>query len=225
MAVGRTDRANLLQVTWAVPGRALKPEPSDYGFVYPVRLRVTVMDSAGRPVASLDTTKQFLSSTPVPAGENLVDRVAIPVPPGRLTYRLAVQEGPTAGSILPDATLDVGSFDGSVFSLSSVVLGARNANLLWVRAPGDTIFFNPTAAFRRDREMELYYEVYGLPAGTGYKARSRSGAKATAAGRACSTVAGPRSASTSTSNRKGPPPTAAGVSCWTACARVLTSCA
>ncbi len=175
MAVGRSADGNLLQVTWAVPGATLKPVPNPAGFVYPVRLRVSVLDQQGNVVAALDTIKMFLSQVQIPQGENLVDRMSLAVPAGTLSYRIAVDQTEQAGIVMPTSTIDVGSFDGASFTVSSVVLGARHANLRWVREAGDTVFFNPTGVYRQNADMELYYEVYGLPAGTPYDVELRVG--------------------------------------------------
>lgn len=169
MAVGHQGNRELLQVTWAIPGKALTPERVPQGYVYPVRLRVAALDRDGRAVGSVDTMRYLLSPTPVPETENLVGRMAVPVPNGELYYRVAVEQGDSTGTVTPRDSIFVGRYDGSVFSLSSVVLGWRDANLHWVRSPGDTVFFNPTGVFPRGGEMELYYEVGGLPADTPYE--------------------------------------------------------
>jgi GWxTD domain-containing protein len=175
MAVGRNEAGNLLQVTWAVPGATLIPIKHELGFVYPVRLRIAVSDAQGNVVAALDTVKMFLSPVEIPQKENLVDRMSLPVPPGLLRYRVAVDQDERAGIVMPRDSIDVGMFDGSAFTVSSVVLGARNANLRWVRQPGDTVFFNPTGVYRQNADMELYYEVYGLPAASPYNVELRVG--------------------------------------------------
>ena len=175
MAIGRNEAGNLLQITWAVPGATLVPIKHDLGFVYPVRLRVAVSDAQGNVVASLDTVKMFLSAVEIPQKENLVDRMSLAVPPGMLRYRVAVDQDERAGIVMPRDSIDVGKFDGSAFTVSSVVLGSRNANLRWVRQPGDTVFFNPTGVYRQNADMELYYEVYGLPAGSPYNVELRVG--------------------------------------------------
>jgi hypothetical protein len=43
-----------------------------------------------------------------------------------------------------------------------LVLGSRNTNLAWVRSADDTVLFNPLRTYRREDEMELYYEIEGL---------------------------------------------------------------
>jgi GWxTD domain-containing protein len=175
MAVGRGAGGNLLQVTWAVPGGMLKAIPNERGFVYPVRLRLAVTDAHGKTVASMDTVKYFLSSTEIPEKEHLVDRMSVPVPSGQLHYRIAVEQEEQRGIVMPTDTIAVGQFDGSAFSVSSVVLGWRNANLRWIPVPGDTVFFNPTGVYRRNAKMQLYYEVYGLQPGTPYQVELRVG--------------------------------------------------
>jgi GWxTD domain-containing protein len=175
MAVGRTDGHSLLQITWAIPGSTLKPVVNERGYIYPVRLRVTVTNAQGEPVATLDTTKLFLSRDTVPDREQLVDRIGLPVPPGLLHYRIAVEQQEQNGIVMPVDSIRVGQFDGSAFTVSSVVLGWRNANLRWLVQPGDTVFFNPVGVYRQNAEMQLYYEVYGLAAGTPYQVELRVG--------------------------------------------------
>ncbi len=169
MAVGHERDLELLQVTWAIPGKALTPQKVPQGYVYPVRLRVAALDRDGRAVGSIDTTRYLLSPEPVPEEENLVGRMALPVPNGELYYRVAVEQGDSTGTVTPRDSIFVGRYDGSAFSLSSVVLGWRDANLHWVRSSGDTVFFNPTGVFPRDGEMELFYEVGGLQRDTQYE--------------------------------------------------------
>ncbi|MEO8201978.1 MAG: GWxTD domain-containing protein, partial [Gemmatimonadota bacterium] len=175
MAVGHAREGNLLQFTWAVPGAVLKAIPNDRGFVYPVRIRVAIKDGQGKTVGSIDTTKYFLSGSRIPDQENLVDRVAIPVPAGMLHYHIAVEQQGERGIVMPTDSINVGQFDGSQFTISSVVLGWRNANLRWFPVPGDTVFLNPTGIYRQNAKMELYYEVYGLAPGTKYQVELQVG--------------------------------------------------
>jgi hypothetical protein len=51
------------------------------------------------------------------------------------------------------------------------VLGNRTTNLSWRRTAEDTVLFNPLRTFRRDEDMELYYEVEGVAAGSKYDVR------------------------------------------------------
>ncbi|HWA58551.1 MAG TPA: GWxTD domain-containing protein [Gemmatimonadales bacterium] len=173
VAAGRDSAHSLLHVTYAIPGSALHEVPSDRGHLYPVRLRLSVADRVGIPVASVDTTTLFVAREPVPSNRYLVGRLAVPVIPGSLTYRLAVEQGEDNGIILAADTVSVGDFTGDRFELSGVVLGSRDANLTWRPAPGDTIYFNPLGRYQKTTTMEVYYEVYGLNQASSFKTEIR----------------------------------------------------
>ena len=85
LAVGRDSAGALVQVAYAIAGGSLTGVTTSRGQVYPVRVRFSVLDSAGKAVASLDTTRFFLSRTPVPITEHLVGRAAGARAPGTCT--------------------------------------------------------------------------------------------------------------------------------------------
>jgi hypothetical protein len=99
---------------------------------------------------------------PVPPNEHLVGRVGATVPAGTLHYRLAVQQGETAGLTIPRDSVRVGAVTSTALGLSDLVLGTRTTNLAWRRAQDDTVLFNPLRTYRRSDEMQLYYEIEGL---------------------------------------------------------------
>lgn len=145
--------------------------PSSRGALYPVRIRFALTAvGSGAVVASVDSTTLFVSSTAVPRGEWLVGRIGVPVPPGRYLWRVAVQEG-EAGLVSPLDTIEVRAESG--LALSDLVVGARTANLRWVRSPEDTVFFNPSGGHRVDVPLELFYEVLGVPSGERYRTEIR----------------------------------------------------
>lgn len=168
VVAGRDSAGSLLHVSYAIPGSALTEIPSDRGHLYPVRVRLSVLDRTGRPVVALDTTRYFLNRVPVPESEHLVGELRVPVVPGSLTYRLAVEQGVDNGVTLAADTITAGDFSGRQFALSGVVLGSRETNLVWRPAAGDSVWFNPLRRYSRKSAMEVYYEVYGLPAGTAF---------------------------------------------------------
>jgi hypothetical protein len=129
------------------------------------------LDRLERVAASVDTTRHFVSPASVPGSEHLVGRLNVPVPPGTYTYRLAVQEGEDAGVVLPRDSLRVGRPTSATLALSDLVLGNRSTNLYWRRTAEDTVVFNPLRTFRRNEDMELYYEVEGVAAGSKYDVR------------------------------------------------------
>ncbi|MBA3258576.1 MAG: GWxTD domain-containing protein, partial [Gemmatimonadales bacterium] len=171
LAVGRDASGSQVQIVYAIAGSGLEPVTVTQGYLYSVRVRFVATDRVGRVAAALDTTRHFVAPAPVPDGEHLVGRVALKVPPGRHQYRLAIQQGEESGVILPRDTVRVGQPTSAALSLSDLVVGSRGTNLYWRRTEQDTVMFNPLRTFKRNEDMELYYEVEGLSTGTPYTVR------------------------------------------------------
>ena len=125
------------------------------GYLYTVRVRFVATDRLGRVAASIDTTRQFVAPAPVPNGEHLVGRLAVPVHPGKFEYRLAIQQCEESGILLPRDTVRVGQPTSASLALSDLVLGSRSTNLFWRRTPQDTVVFNPLRTYKRKEAMEL----------------------------------------------------------------------
>lgn len=171
LAAGTADGTPMVHFTWAVPGGSLVAVPSTRGPLYPVRVRIAVTAlPGGRTAAFVDTTTLFVSGHPVGREEWLVGRVPVPLAPGRYLWHMALQEG-EAGARSALDTLVIP--DGSALALSDLVLGAPTSGLRWVRAPGDTVWFNPVGALRADVPLQLFYEVLGLRAGEPYRTELR----------------------------------------------------
>lgn len=166
---GRDSTNSLMHVAYAIPGSVLTEVPTGQGHLYPVRLRLSVADRFAVPVALVDTTILYLAKESVPADRYLVGKLTVPVIPGNLVYRLAVEQGTDKGIILAADTISAGDFSGRRFELSGLVIGSKEANLTWKPTPADTIYFNPLGRYRRSTEMQLYYEVYGLEDGAPIK--------------------------------------------------------
>ncbi len=162
LAVGRDSSGHQVQIAYAISGSSLEPVTVTRGFLYSVRLRFVATDKKGKVVSALDTTRHFVAPERVPPNEHLVGRVSTTVPAGSLQYRLAIQQGDDAGMTLPRDSVRVGPTSSAALSLSDLVLGSRTANLGWKRTPEDTVLFNPLRTYKRDEEMELYYEIEGL---------------------------------------------------------------
>ena len=162
LAVGRDSSGPQVQIAYAISGSTLEPVTVTRGYLYSVRLRFVATDKHGKVVSALDTTRHFVAPERVPPNEHLVGRVSTSVPAGSLQYRLAIQQGDDAGMTLPRDTVRVGPTSSTALSLSDLVLGSRTANLAWKRTPQDTVLFNPLRTYKRDEEMELYYEIEGL---------------------------------------------------------------
>ncbi|HSN16166.1 MAG TPA: GWxTD domain-containing protein, partial [Anaeromyxobacteraceae bacterium] len=167
LAAGGAGDSSVVHLAWAVPERSLTGVPSARGLLYPVRVRYALIDLAtGKVAASVDTTTTFFSAAGVPKGEWLVGRVPLAVPAGRYVGRVSVQEG-GAGMLSAPDTVVVPS--RAALDLSDLVLGSRRTNLSWLRTPEDTVLFNPVGTFRADVPLQLFYEVFGVPAGATYR--------------------------------------------------------
>src|SRR5690606_5046635 len=53
--------------------------------------------------------------------------------------------------------------------LSDLAIGARSVPILWRSPTADTAWANPRGRYRVDEELELYFEIAGLLAGTRYR--------------------------------------------------------
>lgn len=168
LAVGSTAGGARVQVAYAIPGTALAPRAMEQGFAYPVRIRASVIGLDGVTVATLDTTRSYLTREPVSERRQLLGRVELPVPPGVHTIRLAVQTD-RGGAVTTRDTVHVASPLGPGVGLSDLALGARSVNLPWEITSRDTAWINPTRTFRQDEPAQLYFEVTGLPPDAPYR--------------------------------------------------------
>lgn len=166
VGVGPDGTTPLIQVACGVPGRSVQPERVADGYVYPMRLRFTASDPAGRIVATVDTARRFFAAQPMPADEYLVGLVTVPATTtGPLTYRLAIERDDSTGVVFERSDVAVPPVAPSSLALSDLVLGRRDANVRWQATPADTVFMNPVGTFRRSEALELYYEVLGAAPG------------------------------------------------------------
>lgn len=167
-AVGADANGPSVQVAFAVPGSSLRAVHAPQGVVYPVRMRATVLALDGRTVAAIDTLRTFVTRSEIPAREHLLGRVALRVPPGTYTIRVALESN-RAGMVTARDTIRVASPDGPAIGLSDLAIGTRAVNLPWRTVGSDTAWANPLGLFRREQGLELYYELAGLAAGTPYR--------------------------------------------------------
>lgn len=179
VAVGQDATGPSVQLAFAVPGSALRGKPTPSGFVYPIRMRAVVLGADGRMVASIDTTRAFVTRSEVPAGEHLLGHVALRVPAGDLTVRVAL-ETEDAGMVTSRDPIHVAGNSGVGIGLSDLAIGSRTVQLPWITASGDTAWANPLATFPSALPLQLYFEVTGLVRGTLYRiditmARARVG--------------------------------------------------
>jgi hypothetical protein len=157
-----------LHVVFAIPAERLTPVPHGERVAYPLAFRLFVSDAGDSLVARLDTTRVFGAGERLRGGTYLSGRLSLPAPPGTYRYRLLVEQpGSGAGDLVTRDSIAVGALDGGGFAASDLVLGRRGSGLVWATG-SDTVHLNPLGRFPEGGAAELYYEVYGLAAGTSY---------------------------------------------------------
>ncbi len=179
IAVGQDANGPSLQLAFAVPGSALRGNPAPGGLVHLVRMRAVVLAADGRMVASVDTTRAFVTNAEIPPREHLLGHVALRVPAGDYSVRVAL-ETDDAGMVTSRDPIHVAGNTESEIGLSDLAVGSRTVHLPWVTASGDTAWANPLAAFPTTLPMQLYFEVTGIARNTPYRiditmAKPRSG--------------------------------------------------
>jgi GWxTD domain-containing protein len=132
------------------------------GYVeYPVRVRLVALDRHDRAVAKLDTALSLRFAKSLRDGEHLVGRVELPLPPGRWSYRAAVQQGDSAGVVLPRNSVLVAHDGAHALALSDIALGSPGRAVSWTNDAGDSVLLAPSSLFRERSEVQVYYEVGG----------------------------------------------------------------
>jgi len=170
--VGDTLRRPELHVVFAVPANRLHPVSVASGALYPLRLRILVYDTSDRAVAALDTLRTFHAPAVLAGDAFLTEQMTLRVPPGAWRTHIIVEEAASDnGTIVRAYPIDVPRMDGG-FAVSDIVVGREGSGLVWHR-PGEQgdIPLNPLARFPVGGTATLYYEMYGLPAGTSVPTR------------------------------------------------------
>ena len=89
---------------------------------------------------------------------------------GRWSYRAALQQGDSAGVVLPRDSVRVSRHaDGASLALSDIALGTPGQAVPWVTEAADTVLLAPSALFRKGDEVEIYYEASGASTGQPYR--------------------------------------------------------
>jgi GWxTD domain-containing protein len=164
VAVGTLDDEPLLQVAFGVRGATLRPDSSATDGTYTLRVRLVAMDGAGAVIASIDSVQLYHGPERVSDDGFLVGRVAVTVPPGVVSWRLAVDQGGDRGAVVPLDSLLAAPVDAGL-ALSGLALGAPGSSAQFSNSLGEKVLINPLGAWRAGDELELYAEVYGAMAG------------------------------------------------------------
>jgi hypothetical protein len=101
VAVGSRGGVPLAHFVFAIGPAETTPQRDAGGVSYPVRVRLVALDAAGHAVAHADTALGLALRRPLLRGQYLIGRVELPLPPGAWSWRAALQQGDSAGVVLP----------------------------------------------------------------------------------------------------------------------------
>jgi GWxTD domain-containing protein len=169
IAVGRNSTGRLAHFVFGIRADDAVASSVAGEAQYRVRARVVAIGRGDRPVASLDTTLVIRYPRALKAGEFVVGRATLTLPPGRWGYRAVLQQGDSAGVILQRDSVEVAARDRGELELSDLALGVKNRSVAWITDAADTVLLAPSKIFRKGADLELYYEVAGARAGASYR--------------------------------------------------------
>jgi GWxTD domain-containing protein len=165
VVMGGSGSRPMMQVLFSIPGYAVEPATGAIGVVYPVRVRLVAVDTAGAMVASVDTISMLRPGDRVPANRSLVGHVGIPVLPGRLIVRAAVQYGDLGGTAFGVDTVLVPSPGSGQLAMGDLLIGSRRGRLLLPLGDGTVMALWPGGVVRQSDGLDLAAEVFGLASG------------------------------------------------------------
>lgn len=169
LAIGSDREGPVLQVSFAIPGSEVTPQPlRTRGVVYPVRMRVAVVDAAGETIMQVDTVRGFVAPRRLAHNEYLLGQLPLRVPPGEYRVRASL-EAERRGMLSRPTTVQVPAPGGGRLALSDVSVGLRSVRIAWPAPGADTAWANPLHRFPADEAMQLYFEVSGLERGTSFR--------------------------------------------------------
>jgi len=166
-AEGRTDVVAAL----AIPGSQLPAiDLPDGRALYTPRVQLALADPATGRAAIADSSFRLAAPHRLRPGEFLRVSIELAAPPShlaihRVTMRVSADSavGQAYGGAAP-----VPDYTGAHLALSDVVLAADEPTGTWTR--GDVVLsFMPARHFAAGSRLKLFYEIYGLPAGTAYR--------------------------------------------------------
>lgn len=169
VAIGRGPGGNLAHFVFGIAAPGLSGRPGTGGIEFAVRVRLAALDRRQRSIATLDTTLVIRRQQQLARDEWLVGRVELALPPGRWGYRAALQQGDSAGVVLPQDSVRVSNSDGTSLEVSDIALGSPGRAVSWVTDVADTVLLAPSPRFRKGSAVGLYYEVTGAIPGLLYR--------------------------------------------------------
>ncbi len=139
----------------AVPARDAGPN---------LRFDVAVVDTLTGQVTRAQRDLDAAPST-VQQGSLLANVLAIPLPDGRTSVRVALSRGDRDRGMLAMASIAPAP---AGFGLSDIITGRDDAGLVWYRH-GRPVRLNPLDRYEPGSVVTMYYELYGTAPGASYR--------------------------------------------------------
>ncbi|MDQ3427089.1 MAG: hypothetical protein M3477_04590, partial [Gemmatimonadota bacterium] len=159
-AVGHPSGSGRALVVFALPGERLHPETLQGRVVYPVRMRVTAVDTARGHTRTLDTLRYFAAQDTIRKGAYLYGTLELPLTPGSYYVRaLFEQQKQRAAGAAGRPQVPVPGMPGRL-TMSDLITGAAGSGLNWTHR-GRRISLNPLDSYPSGSDVELYYEISG----------------------------------------------------------------
>ena len=156
--IGSAPGGSLLHVAFILPFGAVGAAWLGTGQEYPLRFKLIAFDLEGRTVARVDSLVR--PSTVADATERwLAGGLSVPLPEGRFRLRVALEDGDTAGTMLPLRSIEVAPRNDGVLTVSDLALGPADGPWREAMADGSDVALNPAGILRREDPVELAYEV------------------------------------------------------------------
>jgi len=167
----RGDGGTRLVAGLAIPAEHLESMPAQGGgMAYAFRASLSVADTIGGGTWRIDTTIAVHAPAVLRAEDAIRVQLSLDLPSALLTtFRLTVRAGDESGARgqVYGGDLSMRAFPAGALSLSDIVLAASRHGS-WRR--GDVaLALNPSEAFRADQAFPVFYEIYGLQAGSPYR--------------------------------------------------------
>lgn len=183
------QRSGRVLAVFAVAGDQLEPRPASDGSgrsIYPLAIRIIASGPDGAR-HDVDTVRTFATAQPLGEGEYLLGSLELPVPPGRYSLHVRIEEGPAAKADpvhetgrRPPIEAERGALveldgvhvpgPGAGVALSSIVLGREGSGLTWWSG-SERVALNPLNTVPENGTVQLYYELSGLERGADYRTR------------------------------------------------------
>ena len=163
----RTD----LTAAFALPAGNLEARAENNGVVYDVRMSVIVVDTLIDVVTRRDTVHRVRLARPLAENDFLHAHLTMPaLPSEHAVYRVVAEDMTSRRGRIELGSRPLRDFTSNALMISDVVLAYPDSAGDWHRGDARLALLLPRR-FAPDRPFTIFYELYNLPAESGYTTR------------------------------------------------------